>query len=262
MKFIHNLSLIQNTITIVLVCFLTFYGYSQTQLPNKNGYWIAYTGDNKVSQRFGLHTEVQMRNLFNSESVETQLYRLGVNYYFKPTTMFTLGYGFIFNEPNEEYLMASPTHEHRIWQQLLLRQKSKNLFLEHRYRLEQRFIENKDSGVDREEHRLRYRFQAIFPLYSLNPVLRHLFLIGNNEVMINFRSDPNLIFDRNRLFVGAGYQVSPKLNFQMGYLNQFAQFSGRDKAFSENLLLIGMSYNMDDLMPEIFRAKKVDTTQN
>jgi hypothetical protein len=225
----------------------------QTTPPETNGYWLVYIGDNKISEHFGLHTEVQMRNFFVSEAVSTKLFRFGVHYYLKPNAIFTAGYGYIYNTPAEEYLTASETREHRIWQQMIFRQKSRKFFLEHRYRLEQRFITNLNTEQSREEHRIRYRFQTIFPLYTIHPRLRHLFLTANNEIMLNFDSNPGVIFDRNRLYAGLGYQVSPKLNFQLGYLNQFAQLPAQQSTVTDHLIQCSVSYNLDDIMPGLFR---------
>lgn len=224
--------------------------------PNPGGYWIAYTGDNKLNKQFGIHSEIQLRNLFVERTVESFLVRTGVNIYIQPYAMGTAGYGFFYGTPSRDYIIGSKTAEHRIWQQLILRQKTKAIFMEHRYRLEQRFIENISTGVHRQDHRFRYRFQALFPLYSISPRLRHLFIGVNNEIMINFRSNPARLFDRNRFFSGIGYQVSPKMNFQLGYLNQFVHNPGAEKAQIDHILQFGVSYNMDDLMQTFFRKKQ------
>lgn len=224
--------------------------------PNPGGYWISYTGDNKLNKRFGIHSEIQMRNLFLERTVESFLVRTGVNIYIQPYAMGTVGYGFFYGAPSNDHVLGSKTTEHRIWQQLVLRQKTKAIFMEHRYRLEQRFIQNISTGNNRQDHRFRYRFQALFPLYSISPRLRHLFIGVNNELMINFRSNPSRLFDRNRFFSGIGYQVSPKMNFQLGYLNQFIHNPGAEKGQIDHILQLGISYNMDDLMQTFFRKKQ------
>ena len=128
--------------------------------------------------------------------------------------------------------------------------------MEHRYRIEQRFINNLTAGTQQTDHRIRYRFQTLYPLYSISPHLRHLFFAINNEVMINFKSDPGRVFDRNRFFSGIGYQVSPRMNFQLGYLNQLSNISGNPKAQTDHVLQVAMSYNMDDLMQSFFKKNK------
>lgn len=241
----------------LLITNLPVFSQNEKLPPNQGGYWISYTGDNKLNKRFGIHSEIQLRNLFLERTVESFLVRTGVNVYIQPYAMGTVGYGFFYGAPsNEHVIIGSKTAEHRIWQQLVLRQKTKAIFMEHRYRLEQRFIENISTGNQRQDHRFRYRFQTLFPLYSISPRLRHLFIGVNNEIMINFRSNPARLFDRNRFFSGIGYQVSPKMNFQLGYLNQFIHNPGAEKAQIDHILQFGISYNMDDLMRTFFRKKQ------
>ena len=232
--------------------------FSQTDktAPYPGGYWVSYVGDNKINKRIGIHSEAQFRNFFLPHTVESFIVRTGLNVYIKPYAMATAGYGYIYNTPSSGEVIGARTSEHRIWQQLVLRQKSKNIFMEHRYRLEQRFIENLTTGTKRDDYRFRYRFQTLFPLYSVSPHLRHLFVAVNSELMLNFRSTPSRIFDRNRFFSGIGYQVSPKMNFQLGYLNQFSQVGGASKAQIDHVLQFSVSYNMDDLMQSFFRKKQ------
>ena len=227
---------------------------AMAQTPvNPGGYWIAYTGDNKLNKFIGIHSELQRRNFGVARSVETVLVRVGLNVYLKPYAMFTAGYGYIYSNPNDGTLSASRISEHRTWQQLLLRQKTRAIFMDHRYRLEQRFLDNLSTGTSRTEHRIRYRYQVLFPLYTVSPHLRHLFVALNNEIMINFRKNTSELFDRNRIFVAIGYQVHPKLNFQLGYMNQYARSSAVTTGVIDHILQLSVSYNMDDLMGTFFK---------
>lgn len=227
---------------------------AMAQTPvNPGGYWIAYTGDNKLNKFIGIHSELQGRNFGVARSVETVLVRVGLNVYLKPYAMFTAGYGYIYSNPNDGTLSASRISEHRTWQQLLLRQKTRAIFMDHRYRLEQRFLDNLSTGTSRTEHRIRYRYQVLFPLYTVSPHLRHLFVALNNEIMINFRKNTSELFDRNRIFVAIGYQVHPKLNFQLGYMNQYARSSAVTTGVIDHILQLSVSYNMDDLMGTFFK---------
>ncbi len=246
--------------TLLLLCVsgggLPALGQVAKVAPNPGGYWVSYIGDNKLNARIGIHSEAQFRNFFLDRTVETLLLRTGLNIYLKPYAMGTLGYGYFYNEPSDEQVLGSRVSENRIWQQLILRQKSTFIFMEHRYRLEQRFLQNLSNDTRQTDHRLRYRFQTLFPLYSVSPHLRHFFVALNNEIMINFRRDPSRLFDRNRFFSGLGYQVSPKMNFQLGYLNQLIQIPANPRAQIDHVVQFGVSYNMDDLMQTFFGKKR------
>ncbi len=223
---------------------------------NPYGHWLVYTGDNKINQKIGIHSEVQLRSYFLKNTSAQSLVRVGFHWYANPLATLTAGYGYFYTTPSSDNTFSSAFREHRIWQQLILRHRTKAIFMEHRYRLEQRFIENKTKNTSVYDNRVRYRFQAIFPLYSVSPHLRHLFITANNEIFINIgRGTPAEVFDRNRFYTGIGYQVSPKLNFQAGYLHQ--SINQPQWTFTEinHLFQISVAYNMDDIMKTVFNKK-------
>lgn len=235
---------------------LSLFAQGNKTAPDPGGYWLAYTGDNKINSRIGIHSEVQLRNFFLPHTVSTFLVRTGLNFYIKPFAMATVGYGYFYNDPSSDEVIGSRASENRIWQQLVLRQKTTFIFMEHRYRMEQRFIHNVTNKTDQIDYRIRYRFQTLYPLYSVSPHLRHLFVSMNNEIMINFKREPARVFDRNRFFAGLGYQVSPKMNFQLGYLNQFINIPGKATGQTDHIVQFAVAYNMDDLMQSFFTKKQ------
>jgi hypothetical protein len=247
---IINKSLI---LSALIVC-SSHFGFSQNQKPGNAGYWISYTGDNKINSRLGIHSEFQTRNLGMSRAIEQTLIRVGLNFYIDPLVMASAGYGYFYTAPAESDVEGFITSEHRTHQQLLTRHKTRGIFMEHRYRLEQRFIENVSTRNYTFDNRIRYRFQAIIPFYSISPRLRHFFAAGSNELFINLgRKVSGQIFDRNRLYGGLGFQVSPKLNFQLGYLNQLISVPGIDEPEVNHSIVVSVSFNMDDIMATFFR---------
>lgn len=239
----------------LLIFFTSSISYSQQSI-NKGGYWFSYLGDNKINEKIGIHSEVQVRNLFLvTNTIKSSFFRVGLNFYATKTSMLTAGYGFFNNSPSESNSDFSSSYENRIWQQFIMRKRLPFVFMEHRYRLEQRFITNTSNNTNITDHRIRYRFQSIFPFYTLSPHLRHFFLASYNEVMLNFRTNYTEIYDRNRLYFALGYQVSPKLNFQIGYLNQLAQQNKFNHLEVNHLFQVAISYNMDDLMKTFLLAQ-------
>jgi hypothetical protein len=225
--------------------------YGQQTLSNK-GLWLMYNGDNKINSKIGIHSEVQVRNFFLSDVFEQSIIRTGLHYYASPFVTVTAGYANIHTQPGEG-VIGNTTNENRGWQQLILRFKTKGVFLEHRYRLEQRWTKNMTTHSTSYDNRIRYRFQSIFPLYTITPSLRHFFVLGSNELFVNYRrTAASELFDRNRLFFSLGYQVSPKLNFQIGYLHQSIQSRNQIPLDINHNLQVSIAYNMDDLMGTIF----------
>lgn len=238
--------------SLFLVVF-AFSGHAQeAQQPEPDGHWITYSGDHRINDRVGIMSLVSLRNFFLTDRVEQTLARVGLNYYFNPRTILTAGYGFMYAEP-DELVARSEMREHQIWQQFITRHRTRAIFWEHRYRLEQRFLSNLNSGESRLDHRVRYRFQIILPFYSISPHLRHFFFVANDEIFLNLgRSTTAEVFDRNRIFLALGFQVSPKFNLRLGYLNQMINASALPKGEVQHLVQLGVSYNMEDIMRTFF----------
>jgi hypothetical protein len=213
-----------------------------------NGYWLAYMGDNKITKKVGLHSEFQARNLMLERNVATYLFRTGTNIYLNDQMMLTAGYGYFNNTPSSAEVLASKTTEHRAWQQFLTRHKMSKFQMEHRYRLEQRFVHHAMNGKQATQHRLRYRFQTLVPLYKLPSQFSHVFLALNNELMVNLRPEPTMMYDRNRFFAGMGVQVNPHMNVQMGYLNQYANLPNYTKGQIDHCFNIIWVYNTDFIL--------------
>jgi len=189
--------------------------------PQSYGQWFMYFGDNKLSSKIGIHSELQLRNYFLKNTVEQTLTRVGLNYYVDPKVMLTTGYGFIYTAPNNGNVEGQITSEHRIWQQLVLRQPFKFISFEHRYRLEQRFIENISNGKYTFDNRFRYRLQLSVGLGLISGRLKNFSLVAYNELFLNLgRKASGQVFDRNRLYGALALKLTPALTMQLGYLHQ------------------------------------------
>ena len=234
---------------IIASCFVPRAAQAQNQ-PRQQpfGNWIMYFGDNKINSKWGVHSEFQMRNYFIPNTVQQTLIRTGANHYISPVSMVTAGYAFVFTRPNSAESGGFTTAENRIWEQLVLRHRTYNIFLEHRYRIEQRFVKNITTDRNIYENRVRYRLQALVPLYNLSPYLRHYFVSSYNEIFMNLGKElSGQLFDRNRLYFAMGYQLNPKFNIQLGYLNQVISVPGFDKPDINHNFQMSVVYNMDDL---------------
>jgi hypothetical protein len=82
--------------------------------------------------------------------------------------------------------------------------------VEHRYRAEQRYT---NLGY---RNRFRYRLSAKVPI--LKSKEKEYFLLGWNEL---FFTNNEPFFERNRLFLGGGFDINKNLAIQTGYIYQF-----------------------------------------
>ncbi|WP_245326223.1 DUF2490 domain-containing protein [Hymenobacter wooponensis] len=111
--------------------------------------------------------------------------------------------------------------EKRLWEQLTLTHYSARLKMEHRYRVEQRWFTFRDdvvpAGSFRYRNRIRYRFNTFLPLNHPTFVDKTVFLSVYDEVFFNPRGP---VFERNRVYAGAGYQFDKHFTVQAGWVNQ------------------------------------------
>ncbi|WP_158973556.1 DUF2490 domain-containing protein [Cellulophaga sp. L1A9] len=193
------------------------------------GAWYMYFGTNKVSDKLSIHTEAQFRYYETTSNFNQLLLRTGLNYHINPEAIATLGYGYIttdgsFDElPNEEN-----SKEHRIFEQFILKNKVGEFHFEHRYRLEQRFLES--VGETDTQHRARYRLQVTLPLTDI------FFLNVYDEIFINLQDDA---FGQNRLYGALGVNVTENLAVQAGYLKNHFSDANYDR------IQVGVFYSPD-----------------
>ena len=180
--------------------------------PAEMGNWIMYFGMNKISNDFSIHSEVQYRNhTLAPVNTEQWMLRTGLNYHFTNNAFATVGYAFIPSYIFDSEQEAPETTEHRIFQQLITTQLVGKVKFEHRYRLEQRWV----NGDYR--NRVRYRLMVFIPIKK--PVIEpNTFFLGfYDEIFVNTEKT---FFDRNRLYGALGYQANKKTNYQVGLLYQ------------------------------------------
>ena len=204
-----------------------------------------YFGDHPAGQGpWGVHFDGQWRRQGVGQKWQQLLLRPGVNYDFSPNVQGSGGYAFIRSHPYGDYQARSRTPEHRLWQQLLLRQKIGKTGLTHRFRLEQRFLGVRDNeAVDDERllgysHRNRFRYFAkgVIPIRRTSSDSDY-FIAAYNEVMFNFGPNvTNNIFDQNRAYVAVGRKIPGFGTLEVGYLQQTVQqANGRVFEFNHTL---------------------------
>lgn len=199
----------------VLPLFLLFISMvSNAQQPGEDewGAWYMYFGTNKVSEKFSIHTEAQARYYEATSNFNQLLLRTGLNYHIDPNAIATFGYGYIDTDNSFAEIPGEVNSiEHRIFEQFILKNKVWEFLFEHRYRLEQRFLDFGDATDT--QHRARYRLQMTLPLTNT------FYLNFYDELFINLQDD---LFGQNRLYAAVGVNVTENSSVQLGYLrNQF-----------------------------------------
>lgn len=188
---------------------------------DETGAWYMYFFNAPMqTSQWGFQGDLQYRNWDLLGDLEQLLLRGGVTW--RPTSgdaMFTLGYA---NITTGEYGSGDSTvNEDRIYQEALLSQKiGSRIFLRHRFRYEQRWVENQDFRT-----RFRYALFVNVPLNGTTLDKGAWYLSAYNEIFINGERDIGdgrsvEVFDRNRLYAALGYSLSDTLSIQGGYMYQ------------------------------------------
>lgn len=206
---------------------------------SKLGAWYMYFYNAKFNEsEWGVQGDFQYRNWNSLGDLEQLLLRSGLTYSPKEwKATFTLGYGNITTgTPGES---EETSAENRIYQEALLPHKIANrVFVTHRFRYEQRWVENQD-------FRTRFRYN-LFINVTLNgeefkPGV--FYAAFYNELFINGeRNTGNAsveLFDRNRTYLGLGYVISHSTRLQLGWMRQETEM------WTKQLLQFSLHHNLN-----------------
>ena len=204
-------------ILLLIICFCN-HSYSQ---KSEIGNWFAYFGNQKINKKWNWHNEVQYRNYNFIGDTNQLLLRTGIGYNLTEDNNLLIGYGFINTQkylPNSDQKLD--TNEHRIYQQFITRQKVGKVFLQHRYRMEERFISN-DFQL-----RLRYLLGINIPINKKTLDKNAIYLSSYNEIFMNLEKP---LFDRNRLYGALGFVINKNFKVEAGLMAQTLENSNRNQ---------------------------------
>jgi hypothetical protein len=201
---------------------------SPRQYTNNYNGWLVYTGNHKLSEKWGLHIEAQWRRSNIILDNQQLLLRAGINYYINSQSSVTAGYCFAETYPYGKFAAKAAFPENRIWEQLQIKNNVGAVEVVNRFRLEQRFINTPvlengiyepGDAVYTNRVRLLNRFSIPFKGKTIED--RSLYMSAFDEVYINFGKRVGYnILDQNRAYLAIGYKIPKAGRLEMGYLNQ------------------------------------------
>lgn len=218
---------------LILILLLNLFLINLTNAQSLQG-WLIYFGNTQIKEtKFSIHHELQLRDYTLFGDHNQTLIRVGGQYQFNSFLQGTMGYGFIHSEA--EGTPNNPFAEHRIYQEAVLSHGLKSSKIRHRFRLEERFIENQDF-----RGRFRYCLFADIALSKKEFDKNGMYLSLYDEVFLNISDQKALkTFDRNRAYAGLGYKLQKNLGAQLGYMRQNV---GSNKG--TNHLLLSLHHKM------------------
>lgn len=219
---------------LTLTCFLNI--NSQSLSEDYLGSWYTYGSSHRINEHFSINPYAELRFYEASSNYNLAFVSLRGNYHFKSNQSIGFGYAYLNIDTVFEFDNQPNVHEHRLFEQFSLSDNYNKLSINHRARIEQRFL---DFTVRSElQSRFRYRLKLTFNVDET------LSIVMSEEPFVNFQDQ---VFHENRFYAGLGLKILEGSHIQIGYLKQHIRKNNL------NRLVIGLNIKTDS------RKTKVST---
>lgn len=199
--------------------------------------WAGAFVDQPVTARTALWFDGSWRRMDFGAEPQQLLVRPGVQVTLAPGVRVAAGYAWIATQPYGSLPIATPTREHRTWQQLTVAHRAGVFSVSHRYRLEQRWThpllivsgtDARDAGPTTYQNRLRYMPRAQANLGSVaiggRPVIGYVW----DELLMPLGGPAQTFtIGQNRASAGVGVPLSATARVEIGYMNLYNAFAPR-----------------------------------
>lgn len=209
------------------------------------GSWNVINTRLTLAPKFEIFNELQLRSQSFYNNHFYYEVKGGISYFIDKNFSFLAGIGkyVTYSDPGS-FTKPVSANEFRFWQQLTMNNYLKRIKFEHRYRVEQRWF---DTGY---RNRFRYRLNAAIPLNGTKIEPKTFYVAAFEELFLTNKAP---YFERNRVFAGIGYQISPYFSVQPGYVYQYDYRNsvGTGKHFFQLTLMIDIdgSKNPNERIP-------------
>jgi hypothetical protein len=200
--------------------------------------WTLVTAQKTLDseKRWFLYLEAQPRIGDDISRLERLLIRPALGYNYDKSLVFYLGHAWTPTFSDTHY-RHDFRNENRIWQQALYKHDWLGLAWQHRFRQEQRFIDDASSV----SNRTRYLVRGSYRIAES----QDFGITGYNELFVTENSverGPRAGFDRDRFFLGP-YLVSGKGRYEIGYLGEYGKrFGNSDRMINAIMLAANYSF--------------------
>ena len=206
--------------------------------------WAMTVNTISLSPKFNLIFDSQLRSNDQWKKAETFILRPGLTYVLNKNVSLSIGLALIDNWKTIGGVRDAVS-DNRIWQQLGINQQVKNAVLQHRIRMEERWIPLlKVAGSEivksdpRFNARFRYFTRWISPFSNTKKLTKGMYWAVQNEFFFNAagaRHANRKLFDQSRTYVGTGYRLGKHADLELGYM--FFYTEGRNKDYTMNNII-------------------------
>ncbi|AHM63300.1 hypothetical protein D770_25275 [Flammeovirgaceae bacterium 311] len=247
----------RHLLELVITFFITSVAFGQQRsVATQQILWLGYYQKAQLSERWALHTELEGR-WFTSNGRQHQWVAPRVHLHYLTLGGADLSAGgadlsaggayFLQALPQNDEPLQLVRPEIRPHQELTLRQSLGKFRLEHRYRVEERFLRRIMDGALADgwdfNWRFRYRAQLLVPLASglrLNPTLKLY-----NEILLNAgKAVQQNLFDQNRIGATLSLKISKHIFTELGYLHWYQQRPAGNAFYNRHIFRFSLIHNL------------------
>ncbi|TYZ09625.1 DUF2490 domain-containing protein [Hymenobacter lutimineralis] len=209
--------------------------------------WSQLATEARLTERWGAFTEIQLRHSNASRLPRQNILRAGLAFY--PAACLQLSAGYSYGQFYRAASSAEATllPEHRVYQQVLLRDYSSPVRMQHRYRMEQRWMHHPEGPRYGYGSRARYQLRLERSLRR-NPKLEPgtPYVAASDELFFNLgRSARQQFLAQNRAYLALGYQAARYTALEIGYLYQVGQLDEYPETERNHTLQLALNFTPD-----------------
>jgi hypothetical protein len=226
-----------------LFCLLHFGLQAQTkQVINQSLYWVRYYNQLSINKKMTWHNEFEDRRFF--ENNQQHHFIMHSRLHYKILQNADVAFGLTYSlqspqDPNSTSDLVVP--EIRPVQEINYSNPiTKKLTIQHRLRIDERFIHKNDSKVLLDGYdfnfRFRYRLQASYK-FSKEESKTTTTLKVADELMLN--AGDKIVynqFDQNRVYVGVEQGLNKNFAIELGYLHWYQQRASGYQFFDRDII--------------------------
>jgi hypothetical protein len=236
-----------NKILYFSFLFISFLGTAQKNVTETNLQWFQYTNALKLSEKYTLFSDINLRKTNNFSDWSQITFRSGLGYPIIDNLAGISGIAYFTFLRQDKFIRT----EYRLYQDLNSIQEIGKFFISHRLRMEARYFNNLDENQfatpNNFNFRFRYRLSCLIPIYKIpNSINNQEFLLNlSNEIFVNFgKQIVYNMFDNNRFLVGATFRQNKNLSYTLSYMNQFGQRGQAGSYENSNILNIIIAHRI------------------
>lgn len=221
---------------------------ARTRATNEHAWFQAFH-EQRLTDRWAFHGEVQLRRAdVGLRSPQQTLLRSGMLYDVTPGLRSGGGYAYAWTSVYGEAPAATPSPEHRVWQQLQVASRTGPVAWAHRFRAEQRWLgQTVRDGDDVEVASWRFRqraramTRATIDAPTLGIPVRRAYLTAHGELFAQVGATPDgQVFDQSRVAMHAGWRLTPAARLEAGYMQQLIQRGGSRLTENNHTLVVSL----------------------